>query len=177
VLAGTLPPTPGCPNGTVCHHLLAGHQAAWGHGGLQGPSYHKFLDSHAQEQGVWSRFSSNRWSASRDRFWSRTLPNPSVRNSSSYFFPPNVDMAAFIAWHFFFVSCHVPWMARVQMAFRRAVSLEALQSLKEKHWPKHKQKRTLNLFHCHIALPPQRQAVESRSKHTCLQNNKCISQS
>lgn len=54
---------------------------------LQGQSYHKFLDSHAQEQRGWSEFSSNRWSTSRDRFWSRALPNPSVRNSSSYCFP------------------------------------------------------------------------------------------
>lgn len=54
---------------------------------LQELSYHEFLNSHAQEQGVWSRFSNNRWSTLRDRFWSRALPNASVRNSSSYCFP------------------------------------------------------------------------------------------
>lgn len=91
---------------------------------LQGLSYHKFLDSHAQEQSGWSRFSNNRWSASRDGVWSRALPNPSVRNSSSYFFP--------LMWTWqplslgtFLVSFHVPWRAWAQMTFHRAVSLEA----------------------------------------------------
>lgn len=73
-------------------HSLAEHQAASGHrrlrvSRLQGLSYHKFLNSPDQEQGVWSRFRKNRWSTSRDWFWRRELPNPSVRNSRSYFFP------------------------------------------------------------------------------------------
>lgn len=69
---------------------LAEHQAASWHRrlqGVQGLSYHKFLDSPDQEQGVWSRFRNNRWSTSRDWFWRRMLPNPSVRNSRSFFFP------------------------------------------------------------------------------------------
>lgn len=87
-----LPPAADHPNGTVCHHTQAGHQAWWGHRSLdgvrtQGLPYHKFLNSPVQEQGVWSRFSNNRWSVSRDRLWSRAFLSHSVKNSSSYFSP------------------------------------------------------------------------------------------
>lgn len=182
VPAGTLLLAAACPNRTACHSLPlgTGQHGVTGDGKvsrLQGLSDHKFLDSRAQEQGVWSKHSNDRWWTSRDPFWSRALPNPSVRNSSSYFFPPNVDLANFIAWHSFWIGFHVPWRAWAQMTFHRAVSLEALRRFKKKHWPKHKQKQTLKLFRCHIALPSQRQAIESRSKHTCLKNNKHISQS
>lgn len=75
-----------------CHHTQAGHQARWGRRSLDGVRtrgllYHKFLDSPVQEQGVWSRFSNNRWSISRDGLWSRALLSHSVKNSSSYFSP------------------------------------------------------------------------------------------
>lgn len=93
VPAGTLLLAAACPNRTACHGLPlgTGQHGVTGDGRvsrLQGLSDHKFLNSCAQEQGVWSKLSNDRWWTSRDPFWSRALPNPSVRNSSSYFFPP-----------------------------------------------------------------------------------------
>lgn len=73
-------------------HSLAGHQAAWGHRRLKGVQAPRSVLPQVSWQscsgkGVWSRFRNNRWSTSRDWFWRRALPNPSVRNSRSYFFP------------------------------------------------------------------------------------------
>lgn len=155
-------------------------QAASGHrrpkgSSLQGLSYHKFLDSPDQEEGVWSRFRNNRWSTSRDWFWRRALPNPSVRNSRSYFFPLmwtwQPPLLGTFFWSVFI--CH-EWSGH-RWLFAEQVLLRPCEAQGETLAKKIKQKPTLNLFPCHIAVPPQTQALEFRSKHSCLQIHKCIS--